>query len=150
MACFTVAVSITYKLKVGFGDQTEHTSHHTSPCLASPFSMVFDRPNDGVFLNYNGGRWLAEGGWANYDLLSMTIDSTTPCTGCTIPNAVAHDCINGACIPASKYSTPGFYETIEDCEINCGTIGCNGICIGRSDWAQIQGLASQLRSKECG
>ena len=60
-----------------------------------------------------------------------------------------HDCINGACIMASVYSTPGIYKTLEECEIACGT-GCSGKCISNSDWAQIQGLSSELKNRSCG
>ncbi len=148
MACFVATVSLTYRLKGQTGAGTTVT--RTGACLAAPFSTELDRLADGFFLVYNGGRQLLESGWTNYDLLSSSIILQTPCTGCIIPAAVPHDCINGACIPASKYSTPGLYPTIEDCEISCGGNGCNGVCVGRSDWAQIKGLADQLRSKECG
>ncbi|MEH2193411.1 MAG: hypothetical protein V7K98_12340 [Nostoc sp.] len=60
-----------------------------------------------------------------------------------------YDCINGGCIKNSAYNTPGLYASLSDCELACGT-GCSGQCISNSDWSQIEGLASQIRSKECG
>lgn len=69
------------------------------------------------------------------------------CTDCT-PAAVIYDCINGACIDADTYGTPGIYASLEECEIACGT-GCSGKCISNSDWAQIEGLINQLKQKNC-
>jgi hypothetical protein len=64
------------------------------------------------------------------------------------PPNIAHDCINGSCIPQSTYNTPGIYQSLSDCEVACGT-GCSGKCISNADWAQISGLASQLKNKNC-
>ena len=60
-----------------------------------------------------------------------------------------YDCINGACIASTKYTTPGLYESLSECEVVCGT-GCSGKCISNSDWAQIQDLSNQLKNKSCG
>ncbi|BAY21692.1 hypothetical protein NIES2100_14490 [Calothrix sp. NIES-2100] len=62
--------------------------------------------------------------------------------------ATKYDCINGACIPSTTYSTPGIYANLEACEVACGT-GCSGVCISNSDWAKIEGLSSQLKNKNC-
>jgi hypothetical protein len=59
-----------------------------------------------------------------------------------------HDCINGACIKKSVYGTPGLYKSLSECEIACGT-GCSGKCISNDDWAQIEGLSNQLKSRNC-
>ncbi|MEH1838129.1 MAG: hypothetical protein V7L20_05075 [Nostoc sp.] len=59
-----------------------------------------------------------------------------------------YDCINGACLTSDKYSTPGLYPSLSDCEIACGT-GCSGKCISNSDWAQIEGLSGQLKNRNC-
>ncbi|MEH2077023.1 MAG: hypothetical protein V7K57_21925 [Nostoc sp.] len=61
-----------------------------------------------------------------------------------------YDCINGACIEKSKYNTPGLYQSLDDCQTVCGGTSCGGQCISNPDWAQIESLASQIRSKECG
>ncbi|MEH2263818.1 hypothetical protein [Nostoc sp.] len=69
-------------------------------------------------------------------------------SACDMPVPVKYDCINGACIAKDKYNTPGLYANLSACEEACGT-GCNGKCISNSDWAQIEGLASQLKNHEC-
>ncbi len=59
-----------------------------------------------------------------------------------------YDCINGACTKKETYNTPGLYASLSDCEVACGS-GCSGQCIANSDWTQIEGLANQLKSKNC-
>lgn len=61
---------------------------------------------------------------------------------------VNYDCINGACLPKTTYNTPGLYASLSDCEVACGT-GCSGVCLSNAEWAQIQGLANQLKNKSC-
>lgn len=60
-----------------------------------------------------------------------------------------YDCVNSACIKSTVYNTPGIYDSLSTCETSCGS-GCSGKCISNSEWAQIEGLASQIKSKECG
>jgi hypothetical protein len=62
--------------------------------------------------------------------------------------AKTYDCINGACIQKTAYNTPGIYNSLAECESICGT-GCSGKCISNVEWAQIEGLANQLKSKNC-
>ncbi|MEH2070286.1 MAG: hypothetical protein V7K47_19370 [Nostoc sp.] len=64
------------------------------------------------------------------------------------PPIIAYDCINGACIKKSVYNTPGLYTSLSECETACGT-GCSGKCIPNSEWAQIEGLANQLKLRNC-
>ncbi|MEH1824462.1 MAG: hypothetical protein V7L22_03685 [Nostoc sp.] len=164
MGCFVVTVSITYKLKAGFSNQNPSTVTHTSPCLASPFTIELDRSADGVFLNYNGGRWLAEGGWVNYDLLDLSIVDQTPCTGCT-PGTSSYDCINGTCTLASKYSTPGLYTSLSDCQAVCANGGAcaegkkcvdpttfcpdGKVCIDQGEFSTAEALISKIGSEVC-
>lgn len=74
------------------------------------------------------------------------------CGGCLNnpppPSASKYDCINGACLPNTTYSTPGLYQSLSECEVVCGT-GCSGKCISNADWATIEGLAGQLKNKNC-
>ncbi|MFN6565451.1 MAG: hypothetical protein RMY28_037400 [Nostoc sp. ChiSLP01] len=65
-----------------------------------------------------------------------------------VPDEEKYDCINAVCINANQYSTPGIYQSLSECEAACGT-GCSGKCIPNSEWAQIEGLANQLKSKNC-
>ncbi|MBN3926114.1 hypothetical protein [Nostoc sp. NMS4] len=60
-----------------------------------------------------------------------------------------YDCINGACIKKTVYSTPGIYQSLSECETACGT-GCSGKCVSNADWAQIEGLSNQLKNRNCG
>ncbi|WP_375514429.1 hypothetical protein [uncultured Nostoc sp.] len=64
------------------------------------------------------------------------------------PPSPAYDCINGACIKKTIYSTPGLYKSLSDCEEACG-VGCSGKCVNNSDWAQIEGLSGQLKNRNC-
>ena len=66
------------------------------------------------------------------------------------PQQTRYDCLNGACISALEYGTPGFYSSLEECEQVCGSQGCSGKCISNSDWVKIQGLASKLKNQNCG
>ncbi|MEH2351934.1 hypothetical protein [Nostoc sp.] len=75
----------------------------------------------------------------------VTIASST--NSCGILSAI-FDCINGACINASKYNTPGIYPSLSECEIACGS-GCGGKCISSSEWAQIESLSNQLKNRNC-
>jgi hypothetical protein len=70
------------------------------------------------------------------------------CTSCLIAGDL-YDCINGACFKNSVYDTPGFYTSLEQCKFQCGGTVCSGKCISNADWAQIEGLASKLKSKNC-
>lgn len=71
------------------------------------------------------------------------------CPGCcTDPESPKYDCINGACLSKSAYNTPGLYSSLSVCEEACGT-GCSGKCINNADWAQIEGLSGQLKTRNC-
>jgi hypothetical protein len=84
----------------------------------------------------NGVNPLSDAGW----LLNS-------CSWILEPNE-PYDCINGACIKKSVYSTPGLYQSLSDCEIACGT-GCSGKCLSNADWAQIKSLSNQLKTRNC-
>lgn len=59
-----------------------------------------------------------------------------------------YDCINGSCVSAELYGSPGIYESLPACEQNCGP-GCGGVCISNADWAKISNLAAMIRNKDC-
>ncbi|MHC5769669.1 MAG: hypothetical protein ACYTXI_29480 [Nostoc sp.] len=65
---------------------------------------------------------------------SIVITITSSSNSCSVFTA-SFDCINGTCIDASKFNTPGMYSSLSECETACG-IGCNGKCISNSKWAQ--------------
>lgn len=64
------------------------------------------------------------------------------------PPTPKYDCLNGICVLSTQYNTPGIYS-LSECEQTCGT-GCSGKCISNADWATIEGLAGQLKNKNCG
>lgn len=87
----------------------------------------------------NGGSYYSNVGSAFYSCSNPANQST---------QEQPYDCINGACFPASEYNTPGLYLSLAECEQACG-IGCSGKCLSNNDWAQITGLAAQLKNKNC-
>lgn len=141
MASYYVRVSITYRQKgqPGEGNSVERTSS----CIPEPYSFVLDRAADGFFIVYSGGRENLESNWGNFDLLGYSIVSKEPCG-----DTDTYDCINGACIKASEYETPGLYENISECEKACGT-GCSGKCLSNEEWSKIKDLAKKLKDKNC-
>lgn len=70
------------------------------------------------------------------------------CTACLVVGDL-YDCINGACIKNSVYNTPGIYTSLEQCQSECGGVGCNGVCLSNSEWSTIQGLSNQLKNRNC-
>lgn len=69
-----------------------------------------------------------------------------------ITSDTAYDCINGQCVLASQYNTPGQYQTIDACQAECG--GNNycppgKVCIPNSEWSRIESLSNQLKNKSC-
>lgn len=76
------------------------------------------------------------------------------CVSCLPSSNNKYDCINGNCTQSTTYNTPGIYNSLEECQANCGSSNpgnqCDGVCISSPEWATIQGLASQLKNKSCG
>ncbi|MDZ8070377.1 MAG: hypothetical protein RMY64_35665 [Nostoc sp. DedQUE08] len=100
--------------------------------------LVSASPTMNLISSCDGRIFLAN--WGNGYIVSKSF----------VPNpSEKYDCVNGACIKKSVYSTPGIYQSLSDCEVACGT-GCSGQCISNSDWAQIEGLSSQLKNRNCG
>lgn len=141
MASYYVKVSITYR-QIGRPDTTE-TVELTSDCIPEPYSFELDREADAFFIIYNGGKQALERSWSAFELLDYFIISKEACQSVN-----AHDCINGICIKATEYNTPGFYDNLETCEKSCGT-GCSGKCLSNKEWNQIKELARKLKSKNC-
>ncbi|MEH2136848.1 hypothetical protein [Nostoc sp.] len=120
-------------------------------------SATFQAMEGGQALFLDGSR-LGGGGFVyrNGSQSASAVNDATPtpgyntygeCNACKVV-IVLYDCINGACTPSTTYKTPGLYSDMNACELACGT-GCSGKCISNSDWAQIEGLASQLKNHEC-
>jgi hypothetical protein len=97
---------------------------------------------------YSTGLTFSTCGSGPMTLLEATFTPDASVTGITCASDPKYDCINGACIPKTTYNTPGIYNSLAECETSCGT-GCSGKCISNSDWATIEGLASQLKQRNC-
>jgi hypothetical protein len=68
------------------------------------------------------------------------------CIAC--PESNRYDCVNAVCVSADYYQTPGFYASLEDCKLSCGT-GCSGKCISNERYSLIESLASEVRGTIC-
>lgn len=80
-------------------------------------------------------------------------------------NDEKHDCINGVCLPASAYDTPGKYTTLAGCQSACGggSTGCTSpnicvppdycppgmICLPVAKYSTIERLATALEDSAC-
>lgn len=62
-----------------------------------------------------------------------------------------HDCINGGCLPATVYNTPGIFATFASCESGCAkNSNCKGECVSVEELAALQQAANNLRGRLCG
>ncbi|AFY94632.1 hypothetical protein [Chamaesiphon minutus] len=69
----------------------------------------------------------------------------------------SYDCVNGDCLEATVYDTPGIYQTLQECQGDCGGGNCpenycppGKTCIDSSKWSQIESLSEAVRGKVCG
>lgn len=86
------------------------------------------------------------------DVTSTEGNVSGSCNGCKgpppPPPSARYDCVNGSCLEKGRYSTPGIYESLSECEQNCGP-GCGGVCVSNTDWAKISSLVAMLKNKDC-
>jgi hypothetical protein len=73
------------------------------------------------------------------------------CDSC--PDA-KYDCINGQCVDAEQYKTPGLFESLDLCRSRCSLASgnqppCDGQCITNDEYAQIQSAIAQ-KQRDCG
>lgn len=89
-----------------------------------------------------------------------TINQTGPC-----PVSQKFDCINGNCLDADKYTTPGIYQSLSDCQAVCANGGAcasgkqcvdpttfcppGQVCIDQGEFGSIEALISQIGSEVC-
>jgi hypothetical protein len=93
--------------------------------------------NDGLGGTFSGTGWY---GAPSYYLKCSGIEANQPC-----------DCLNGGCIPASTYSTPGKYASLAACQSACAKdSNCAGECISSSEIAALKQAADNAISKMCG
>jgi hypothetical protein len=61
------------------------------------------------------------------------------------------DCLNGGCIPASIYKTPGRYANLASCQSGCANNSpCDGECVSAAAIANIEQAVNNLQSRLCG
>jgi hypothetical protein len=85
---------------------------------------------------------------ATYALVSLSL-----CPGCQDTSSPADicDCLNGGCIPAALYGTPGKYANLAACQSACAKdSNCIGECVSPAEIAALQQAANNLQSKICG
>jgi hypothetical protein len=71
--------------------------------------------------------------------------------GCAVDPAQKFDCLNGGCIPAKTYNTPGKYASLAACEGGCAKDSpCDGECVSAAEIAALQQAAEAIRSRLCG
>jgi hypothetical protein len=79
---------------------------------------------------------------------TIEIVNCQQCAGCSCdqtvdPNAPC-DCLNGGCVPASTYGTPGAYASYTDCIYGCAkNADCKGVCISANELANLQRAANE-------
>jgi hypothetical protein len=61
------------------------------------------------------------------------------------------DCLNGYCVPASTYNTPGVFANLAACQSGCAQNStCTGECVSAEELAALQQAANNLRARLCG
>jgi hypothetical protein len=93
----------------------------------------------------NGGgysAWCLDNDETVVSIQSYDCDSVNP--------SQKFDCLNGGCIPAETYTTPGIYANLAACESGCAkNSNCKGECVSAAELAALQQAANQLQSKIC-
>jgi hypothetical protein len=71
-------------------------------------------------------------------------------SGCDDARLGKCDCLNGGCVPASTYGTPGKYATLSACQSGCAKDStCSGECVSAAEIAALQQAANNLQSRIC-
>lgn len=95
-----------------------------------------------TFYSMSGGWQYNPAGWYSYPDLYLKGD----CTSEDKP----YDCLNGGCVAAKVYSTPGKYKNFDACQSSCAKdSNCTGECVPLEDIAALQQAASNLRARMC-
>lgn len=141
---WVVEVDTPYSVNSNPGTVIPFT-YKPSGCYRAPYSYRFGNNGDSLYLVHATGELLLGNQWIGETLRSFTVRQISLCAGQTL----TYDCINGACFQSSQFNTPGIYTSLAQCESQCGGSTCKGKCISNSDWAQIEGLANQLKNQNC-
>ncbi|MBE8990638.1 hypothetical protein [Nostoc sp. LEGE 12450] len=141
----------TYQVRVDIGysyfprlNETFPYSYSPEGCFSGGYSYRLGNNGNDLYLVHADGEVFLGSNWSGYEIRGFTVVQISACDD----PIEKYDCINGACIKANVYDTPGIHESLSECETACGT-GCSGKCISNSDWAQIEGLSGQLKNRNC-
>jgi hypothetical protein len=116
--------------------------------------------NGGPWLNCPDLSWDASSADVTAGRVTFISDDCANCSGNTPSGYVEpttgvspnqkFDCLNGGCIPAVTYSTPGFYANLAACQSGCAkNSNCTGECVEAAELAALQQAANNVRSKLC-
>jgi hypothetical protein len=84
---------------------------------------------------------------------SISLVDCSLCAGCNCTNLGDEkcDCINGGCMTAATYSTPGKYANLAACLSGCAKDStCTGECVSAEDLAALQQAAATVQPRLCG
>lgn len=159
------AISFTY-----VGDSYVYTNYCYGNEFDEPYYQLDPPTNDGCYNRgsiYSAcdGRVLIDR-WSCYSKFSIvkTVFTVDPSEPPDPPKSATYDCINGECIDSTKYSTAGYYKSLDDCKKKCGFSNCgdgkicidpnnycpdNKVCIDKSEYDQINQLISKISGEIC-
>jgi hypothetical protein len=70
--------------------------------------------------------------------------------GCGLDPDQPCDCVNGGCVPATTYNTPGVYANLAACQSGCAQNSpCTGECVDPTEIAGLRQALNNLQSKFC-
>lgn len=92
--------------------------------------------------------------WETYQdgafLTSKVFTKSDPnCSSGNNPDT-GYDCINGVCVLATVYNTPGQYASLSACQSACGVAPCDGVCLSNSEYDQIKNALLDSKAEVCG
>jgi hypothetical protein len=103
-----------------------------------------------------GGAYVSRDNGLNQSNASVRSGSLTEVGLSNCPNCLGirpdepYDCINGTCLPARTYNTPGRFPNAGACGAGClPDSSCKGKCIGADEIRSLQQRTQELRSRFC-
>ncbi len=140
------------------GTYTERlvSSPSTLPAITGQPIRANPAITNASFDSYNHHPSVANGGLA--DCWRVSPPPTYFLKGSCPPNllptaldpAQQHDCINGSCLPATVYKTPGVYPNLASCQGGCAKNSvCTGECVPSSEIQNLNTAVATLKSKAC-
>jgi hypothetical protein len=90
---------------------------------------------------------------ASAQQITISVVDCALCAGCNCTDLSNEkcDCLNGGCVPAATYNTPGKYANLAACESGCAKDStCNGECVSAADLAALQQAAALVQPRICG